>query len=62
MEILKRLWFVLLIPVFYIILVLSVVLMLPYWVLTGEITYDSTLFRSFENYHNNLYDTTRNTR
>jgi hypothetical protein len=59
---LKRLWWLILIPVFILSICIASICILPYWVVTGKIAYDSKLFNDFKNYHQNLYDSTRNTR
>jgi hypothetical protein len=62
MKVLKRIWWIVLIPIFFLNIVIATICILPYWILTGEISYDSKIFNDFKNYHQNLYDTTRNTR
>jgi glucan phosphoethanolaminetransferase (alkaline phosphatase superfamily) len=62
MIVLKRILFIILIPVFFINIVIATVYALPYWVITGKFTFDSKLFNDFKNYLLNLHDTTRNTR
>jgi hypothetical protein len=56
---LKRIWFVILIPVFILIIVIATMCILPYWILTGKITYDSKPFNDFRNYYYKLYDITK---
>ena len=46
-------------PVFILIIVIATICILPYWILTGKIAYDSKPFNDFKNYHDKLYDTTK---
>jgi hypothetical protein len=59
MIVLKRILFIILIPVSFINIVIATICILPYWVITGKFTFDSKLFNDVNNYLHILYDTTR---
>ena len=51
---LKRILFIILIPFFIINILIATICIIPYWIFTGKIAYDSKLFNDFNNYHQNL--------
>ena len=55
----KRIWWIVLIPILILNIVIATICIIPYWILTGKIAYDYKLFNDFNNYHWKLYDTTR---
>lgn len=56
MNFLKRLWLVVIAPIFLLNIVLSTILIIPYWVITGGVVYDSLIHTTFRDYFLDTYE------
>ena len=50
-----RFLFIITIPIWCVNLLFGIFMLLPYWILTGKVFFETKMFQSFIDWHNRLY-------